>query len=241
LIREQSVEQIPTSIQTGIQGFIYDIRTAILPFIFIFNPELLLVGVDSIWQALMIFVMTLLALFSFSSLTQGWIIIKTTIFESILLAAIVACLFRPDFVMNQFFPKFATFDTAKFVSGEVSATPGYSIRFHLTRETDYGDRFRLYRVFTPELKDTSPEARYGITLTAAEDGRYEVTDLTPKGLADQAGIKAGDYVTAVDEELVGQPPKELIYPIGLALIGVVLGLQLVRRRKEQPVPAAGGA
>ncbi|MCZ6814452.1 MAG: DUF3394 domain-containing protein, partial [Alphaproteobacteria bacterium] len=224
-------------IQTGIQGFFYDIRTAILPFIFIFNPELLLVGVDSIWQALMIFAMTLLALFSFSSLTQRWILIKTTIFESILLVAIVVCLFRPDFVMDQFFPRFATFDTAKFASGEASATPGYSIRFHLTRSTEYGDRFRLYRVSTPDLRDTGPEARYGIKLTPADDDRFEVTDLTPKGLADQAGIKIGDYITEIDEERVGQPPKELIYPVGLGLIGIVLGLQLLRRRRDQGVPA----
>ena len=199
-------------IQTGIQGFVYDIRTAILPFIFIFNPELLLVGVDSIWQALMIFAMTLLAL-----------------------VAIVLCLFRPDFVMDQFFPKFATFDTAKFASGEASATPGYSIRFHLTRSTEYGDRFRLYRVSTPDLRDTGPEVRYGIKMTPADGGRFEVTGLTPKGLADQVGIQIGDYITGIDEERVGQPPKELSYPVGLGLIGIVLGLQLFRRRRDRGV------
>jgi TRAP transporter 4TM/12TM fusion protein len=226
-------------IKTGIQGFYYDIRTAILPFIFIFNPELLLVGVNSFWKGLMIFVMTLLALFSFSSLTQRWIIIKTTIVESILLAAVVVCLFRPDFVMDQFFSKFVTFDTAKFASGEASATPGYSVRFHLTRSTDYGDRFKLYRVYTPELKDTGPEARYGIKLAPVDDGRYEVTDLIPMGPADQVGIKIGDFVTEVDEEKVGQPPKELIYPVGLVLIGIVLGLQLMRLRRERLVPGGG--
>ncbi|MBT7942174.1 MAG: TRAP transporter fused permease subunit [Alphaproteobacteria bacterium] len=227
-------------IKTGLQGFVYDIRTAILPFIFIFNPELLLVGVDSIWHGLVIFAMTLLAMFSFSSLVQGWIIVKTTIVESLLLVAIVVCLFRPDFVMNQFFPKFATFDPAKFVAGEVAATPGYSVRFHLTRSTDYGDRFKLYQVFTPDLKDTSPKARYGIKLEPVEDDRFEVTNLTPKGLADVAGIEIGDYVTEFDEERVGQPPKELIYPVGLALIGIVLGLQLIRRRRQQPVPVSPG-
>ena len=228
-------------IKTGIQGFYYDIRTAILPFIFIFNPELLLVGVNSFWKGLMIFVMTLLALFSFSSLTQRWIIIKTTIVENILLAAVVVCLFRPDFVMDQFFSKFVTFDTAKFASGEASATPGYSVRFHLTRSTDYGDRFKLYRVYTPELTDTGPEARYGMKLAPVDDGRYEVTDLIPMGPADQVGIKIGDFVTEVDEEKVGQPPKELIYPVGLVLIGIILGLQLMRRRRlrEQLVPGGG--
>ena len=186
----------------------------------------------------MIFAMTLLALFSFSSLTQGWIIVKTTIIESILLIAVVICLFRPDFVMNQFFPKFNTFDTAKFVSGEASATPGYSIRFHLTRSTEYGDRFKLYRVFTPDIQNSSIEARYGIQMAPADGGGYEVTNLARGGLAGQVGIQVGDFITEVDQELVGQPPKELIYPVGLAILGVILGIQLFRRRREQPVPAA---
>ena len=76
--------------------------------------------------------------------------------------------------------KFVPFDPAKFITGEVSGTPEYSVRFHLTRSTDYGDRFKLYRVFTPDLKDTGLEARYGIKMAPADDGRYEVTDLTPK-------------------------------------------------------------
>jgi hypothetical protein len=62
----------------------------------------------------------------------------------------------------------------------------------------------------------------------------------PKGLAEQVGIQIGDYLTEFDEERVGQPPKEYIYPVGLALIGIVLGLQLMRRRRQQPVPAATG-
>ena len=32
-------------IRTGVQGFMYDIRTALLPFLFIFNTELLLIDV----------------------------------------------------------------------------------------------------------------------------------------------------------------------------------------------------
>ena len=80
-------------IQTGIQGFIYDIRTAILPFIFIFNPELLLVGVTSVWHGLMIFVVSLIALLSFSSLTQGWFLIKLKWHESLLLVVIIVALF----------------------------------------------------------------------------------------------------------------------------------------------------
>ena len=35
-------------IRTGVQGFIYDIRTAVLPFLFIFNTQLLMIGIDTV-------------------------------------------------------------------------------------------------------------------------------------------------------------------------------------------------
>jgi TRAP-type uncharacterized transport system fused permease subunit len=35
-------------IKTGVQGFAYDIRTALLPFLFIFNTELLLIDVGPV-------------------------------------------------------------------------------------------------------------------------------------------------------------------------------------------------
>ena len=225
-------------IQTGIQGFYYDIRTAILPFIFIFNQELLLVGVDSLWQGLMIFAMTILALFSFSSLTQGWTLVKNRFYEGILLALAVVCLFRPDAVMNQIYPNFATLSLEKFISGKAAATPGYTVRFHVVRSTDYGDRFKLFRVPTPDMAIADPEVRYGTKLEPAGDGRYEVINLDVGSLAEQAGIRIGDYVTEVDVEQFGQPPKEWIYLVGLALIGLVLLLQLPRWRASRETAAA---
>ena len=52
-------------IKVGIQSFKYDMRTAILPFMFIFNTEILLVGVDSILYGSFIFITTLIAMFAF--------------------------------------------------------------------------------------------------------------------------------------------------------------------------------
>ena len=49
-------------IRTGVQAFYYEIRTAILPIVFIFNPELLLIGVTSIWHGCLIFIVSLIAI-----------------------------------------------------------------------------------------------------------------------------------------------------------------------------------
>jgi TRAP transporter 4TM/12TM fusion protein len=225
-------------IKTGIQGFTYDMRTAILPFIFIFNPELLLVGVESFWHGLMIFVVSLIALLCFSSLTQGWMFIKVKLHEALLLIVIIVALFRPGVIMDRIYPAFAPLDLEAFVAGEATADAGYTVRFHVVRSTDYGDRFKLYRVATPDMAAAAPEELYGITLEPVEDDRYEVVDLAFSGLAEQAGLEIGDYVTEVDVEQVGQPPKYLVYPFGLALLGLVIVSQLARRRRAAGAEAA---
>ncbi len=59
-------------IRTGIQGFIYDMRTAILPFIFIFNPELLLLNLESPWHAVFVIFTGLVGMLAFVTATQGY-------------------------------------------------------------------------------------------------------------------------------------------------------------------------
>ena len=225
-------------IQTGIQGFIYDMRTAILPFIFIFNPELLLIGIESVWHGLLIFAVTMLALLSFSSLTQGWTLVSNRIHEGVMLAVVVMMLFRPGIFMNLVYPDFATLDLEKFVAGEVSAKQAYTVRFHMVRTTDYGDRFKLYRLATPDIPAAGPGDYYGVTFKATGDGRYEVDELAFKGLAEQAGVEVGDTLTEVDVEQLGQPSKMWVYPIGLALLGLVILSQWPRWRRAKASEAA---
>ncbi len=38
----------------------------------------------------------------------------------------------------------------------------------------------------------------------------------------------------MDVEQTGRPSKRIIYPVGLAVLGLVIGLQLRRRRREDP-------
>ncbi|HMP72822.1 MAG TPA: TRAP transporter permease [Kiritimatiellia bacterium] len=82
-------------IQTGIQGFIYDIRTALLPFMFFFNTELLLIGVQTFSHGLIIFTTGLIAMFAFTSLIQGYYITRNRWYEGIILALVTLILLRP--------------------------------------------------------------------------------------------------------------------------------------------------
>ncbi|MGE4343830.1 MAG: TRAP transporter permease [Geoalkalibacter sp.] len=84
-------------IPTGIQGFMYDIRTAVLPFMFIFNTDMLLIGIDSFPLAIYIFFMTCIGAFAFAAATQGWFLIRLRWYELLLLLGVAAIMFRPGF------------------------------------------------------------------------------------------------------------------------------------------------
>ncbi len=84
-------------IKTGLQGFAYDIRTAVLPFMFIFNTDMLLIGIDSFPLAIYIFGMTCVGMFAFGSATQGYFITRTRWYEIILLLGVALIMFRPGF------------------------------------------------------------------------------------------------------------------------------------------------
>jgi TRAP transporter 4TM/12TM fusion protein len=83
-------------IPTGLQGFMYDIRTAILPFMFIFNTDLLLIGVDSWPVGLFIFAMSCIGAFAFASATQGWFTARNKWYEIPFFLAVTVIMLRPD-------------------------------------------------------------------------------------------------------------------------------------------------
>ena len=87
-------------IPTGIQGFMYDIRTAILPFMFIFNSDLILHNITSWPQGILIFLMACMGNFAFASATQGWFVARNRFYEVPLFLCVTFILMRPDAVSS---------------------------------------------------------------------------------------------------------------------------------------------
>jgi len=91
-------------IKTGLQGFAYDIRTAILPFMFIYNTELLMIGVETWYHLLSTVVTAIGAMMLFAAATQGFFIAKCRVWEILALLLIAFTLFRPGYWMDQIHP-----------------------------------------------------------------------------------------------------------------------------------------
>jgi TRAP transporter 4TM/12TM fusion protein len=82
-------------IRTGIQGFLYDIRTALIAFMFIFNHDLILYNINSWGKAIMIFAMACIGNFSFAAVTQGWFVHKNRWYEIPFLLLVTFVMMQP--------------------------------------------------------------------------------------------------------------------------------------------------
>ena len=78
-------------IKTGIQGFVYDLRTAVIPFMFILNPDLILYQVHNPFLIGLILVAAIMGCLCFVNVLQGWFLTKNKWYEGAIL--LVASLF----------------------------------------------------------------------------------------------------------------------------------------------------
>src|SRR6185295_15955281 len=66
---------------TGLQATWYSFRTAILPFVFIFNPQILLIGVGAWWEIVIVSISATVASLLFAAATMGWFRARCTWFK----------------------------------------------------------------------------------------------------------------------------------------------------------------
>ena len=204
-------------IKTGIQAFWYSLRTGILPIVFIFNSELLLIGIKSIWHGLMVITTSLIAILVFSSATQGWFINKLRWYEIVVFILISLSLFRPDYVLDKFYPKYAYTQLQISNLQFINLEPDRDVHIRVTRRTEYGDRYKLFVIKKDSFNENYSLEDYGITLVDKE-GRMTIDTLKWNGLAKKSGVEIGDVISEFKIENLEQPNKAIIYPFALLLL-----------------------
>ena len=157
--------------------------------------------------------------------------VRLRIYEGVLLVLVIVSLFRPDFVLNQVKPEFSSIGIAEVEAAPSQIPTDRKVRLHVVRSTDYGDRYKLFVISPPTTEgQRSLAQRIGVEIAPAEGGGFEVADTEFNGPAEKAGLTFGDRITDIDVEQVDRPPKEIVYLLGLAALGLVLLSQYRRRR-----------
>jgi hypothetical protein len=231
-------------ISTGVQAFFYEIRTAILPVVFVFNTQIVLIGVESWAQGIFVFVTALLAIMCFASATQGYLFRRLNFVEIVVLLALCLALFRPGALLSLVYPQWRGVPIVEVDWTLAAATAPGSMRIAVTRSTNYGERYRLM-IFAPEeIEGASSLTSLGLTLSVDEAGLGgEVSDVGFLSVAEQKGFEFADRVTAVEFEILDRPSKYVVSAIALLLLGglVVFNIRTRTVRGAPPGRKAGAS
>jgi hypothetical protein len=224
------------AIKTGFVAFFYSLRTVALPFVFIFNTDLLLIDVG--WaQGILVFISASIAILIFTAGTMGWFVTKSRIYESVALVLIAFMLFRPDFIMDRVQPPFADMNPSSLAQVVEESDAGSQIRVVIN-----GPDFD-----TSELRDTTIVLEIGEEAPADRLAAMGLM-LIPEGDAllveepmfgsPHSGALAdydfyGDEFVTVKEVLAPQSqlPKELIFIPALIFLAGIYFLQSGRVRR----------
>jgi TRAP transporter 4TM/12TM fusion protein len=218
-------------IKTGIQAFWYSLRTGILPIVFIFNSELLLIGIKSIWHGLMVITTSLIAILVFSAATQGWFINKLRWYEIIIFILISLTLFRPDYVLDKFYPNYEYAQLQINNLQFINLKPDRDVHIRVTRRTEYGDRYKLFIINKDSFKENYSLEEYGINL-ADKEGRMTVDTLKWNGLAKKSGVETGDVISEFKTEILDRPNKAIVYPFALLFL---FGFGYLNYRRDKKI------
>ncbi len=208
-------------LRTGLQAIWYSLRTGILPVVFLFNHELLLIGVDSIWQALLVIITSLIGILVFTSATQQWFINKLRWYETIAFLLISLSFLAPDYMLGKFYPKFNEQKLSAESIQSLSFDPAKEVHIKVTRITEYGERYKLFVIDKGEFENEYSLEDYGLTLVQ-EKGELVADKLNWKGLAKKNGIQSGDIISNFKIENPDRPDKGIVYPFAIFFL-IVFG------------------
>ena len=204
-------------LKTGLQAIWYSLRTGILPIVFLFNHELLLIGIDNIWHGLLVIITSLIGILVFTAATQRWFINKLRFYEVAAFLIISLSFLAPDFVLNKFYPKFNEQKLSADVIQNLTFNPQKEVHIKVTRLTGYGERYKLFVIDKNKFQDDYKMENYGVNLIE-QDNKLVVDKLDWKGEAKKLGIQMGDIISNFKIENPDRPNKAIIYPFALTFL-----------------------
>jgi hypothetical protein len=220
---------------TGLQATWYSFRTAILPFVFIFNPQILLIGVGSWWEIAMVSVSATVASLLFAAATMGWFRSRCTGLEIGLLLLATFLFFRPDWVVDQFYPKYVSAPAADLYRVADSLDQNEWLAVTIAGESIEGKAIRK-TVALPLGEGATGRERLrsgGVTLVALGED-LEVASVKFGSRAKKLGVEQGYKIVEVKTLNPNRPsPHWVFLPAGL-LVALIWFLQRSRTRRTLP-------
>jgi hypothetical protein len=138
-------------------------------------------------------------------------------YEIVVFLLISLSFLRPGFVLDKFYPKFEYTPLQINNLEMVNLKSDHDVHIKVTRNTDYGERYKLFVIKKNSFGKNYSLKDYGINLVDQE-GKMIIDTLDWKGFAKKSGIEMGDIITEFKIENLDRPNKGIVYPFALLFL-----------------------
>ncbi|HKB55746.1 MAG TPA: TRAP transporter permease [Ramlibacter sp.] len=215
-------------LKTGATAFWYSIRTGILPFMFIFNTDLLLIGIRSWWHLLLTIGTAIVAMLAFAAGTQGWFVRRSRWYESAALILVTFSLLRPGFWLDMMVDPYRLEPASRLVELAQQAPAEAGLRVRIEGTSIEGQDVHKTVMLPLNTKGTGLQRikNAGLSILTT-GGDVQVMAVGLRSAAGRAGFEQGFKITGV-EVAADRMAKEWLYLPALLLLGLIVLLQRMR-------------
>jgi len=223
-------------IKTGIQGFTYDIRTGILPFMFIFNTELLMIGITGPFHLFSVVASALIAMLIFAAATQGYFVTHSKKWETGMMLLITFMLFRPGFFMDFLYEPLVKVEASQIYKIAEEQPVNGLLRVHVNGETLEGDEVdKVVMLPVGDPGDGKMRLQKAAGLELREEGGKIYIDNIVFGSAAAKQKLDFDWEIVDIQKKSDRPDKRWFFIPALLLLFMVWKIQKGRKDSEQAV------
>lgn len=217
---------------TGVQASIYSLRTAALAFVMIFNPEIMLIGIESIWHGALVVVASIAGCLAFAAATMGYWLVRSRLWETLALLAVSLGLIYPAAFLDGIYNKYRDVPASELAARVEAAPPGGRLVVRFTGTTIEGDAVEKLVSLRLGPSGTVAERLAFSGLQVAESrGRVTVSNVAFGSYAARLRLEPGYQLAAVLAP-ADRPSNLWVYAGAFLLLGLVGSAQATRRRAE---------
>jgi len=220
-------------IKTCIQAFIYDLRTSLLPFIFVFNQQLLLMGFDHWWEIVLTLAAAAMAMLAFASATQRFYKVPNRWWETVAMLLIAFTLLRPGYWLDLVQAPYYRIELSILEQAVTREPDGALLLLHVEGENISGEEVSRNVLMPLGKKGADGKKRLlessGLDLETDGD-RWVVSDVRLNSPAQTAGV-AFDWEIVWAKLQAERFAKQWFYLPAAGLFWLIFFLQSRRKMK----------
>ncbi len=219
------------AIETGIQGSMYALRTVVLPFVFIFNPQLLLIDVDTWWDVVLVCFSATAASLVFAAATMAWFRTQCRWWEVVALLLATFVLFRPDWFLDKWVAPYRAAPASEVFAIAKGLPDGGRLVAVIAGTNIEGDSIQKTVAVRLGAAGEGRQrlAQAGLTVAPALGDAMQIAGVKFGSPARKSGWEQGWKIASINVPN-DRPSPHWLYLPGLAMVGLIWFVQGARTR-----------